>query len=177
MAKLLITTKNGTVYDYTEKSIAVTNVPGVLWETLADLNGALNNQLKLTPARGWVFSKKRLETIVNLLNTYELPTSLSPATNIVIALPPAPEPQIKKKTDGETKKTPPTDNQPQPIANLTIIREFDHLMKRFDEDSQYSGYSIWDAIKETKTRLINRVSGNPPKPVEKIGGGDDEEDS
>lgn len=158
MNTLIQTTKNGYIYDYNDRSFAVVSAPGSLWETLSDLGGLLSVSLKGLPdKRGWVFSKKKLDTVKLLLassttTTTPLTTEGPPATassSFYIPSPPAPEPSKTTKTATATSKTPANG-----ITTLMVRSVFSDLKEQFADDGEYDGTTIKELIEEAKTRLI-----------------------
>ncbi len=55
------------IIDYSEKAIAVIGDTKPIKDKLKELGGKWNNKLSCGP--GWIFSKKRMEEVVNALNT------------------------------------------------------------------------------------------------------------
>jgi len=63
-----IQTPNGSIVDYSDRSVAVINAPSVIWEKLANLGGLYNAKLK-EYGKGWIFSKKKVMQVSALLNS------------------------------------------------------------------------------------------------------------
>lgn len=152
----LAVTPNGTVFDYTDKSIAIIRVPVTLWEQLANMNGMLSTTLTGLPERlTWMFSKKKLSAVLTLLRNAQptvTPTAAVPVVPVtvvqadpVVLAPPAPEPTT---TAGSKKKETPS------VTTLQVRKMLSAIKGRFEDDSEYEGHYIKSVIGELEGEFL-----------------------